>query len=64
MPYECAKRGYFSQGNEYTYFMLLGSNFILNNSQFANQFSIFPYIHTFSNNKTSKDPFYEIKIPE
>ena len=36
MPYECAKRGYASQGNEFTYFMLLGSNFMLNRTRFCN----------------------------
>ena len=30
LAYEVARRGYVAEGNEWSYFMLLGSNFILN----------------------------------
>lgn len=30
LTYEIAHRGFFCEGNEFSYFMLIGANFILN----------------------------------
>ena len=57
LVFEFALRNYKSQGNEFAYFMLLGSNFILNQSQHAEQFEIYPFIHNFSNLKRSEQAF-------
>ena len=46
---EFAAMGYGSQGNEFSYFMLLGSNFMLNCIEKVEQFEIKPFIHTFCN---------------
>ena len=40
---ELVIRGFWTQGNEISYHMLLASNFILNHSQFPHSHSIFPF---------------------
>ena len=51
-------------GNEFAHFCLLSSNFILNNSERVNQFTIYPYIHDFNNMVTEEDAFVEVKVPD
>ncbi|EXJ57926.1 hypothetical protein A1O7_05349 [Cladophialophora yegresii CBS 114405] len=47
--FELALRGYNATGNEISYHQLLASNFILNATQTANQYQIYPFCHTFTN---------------
>jgi carnosine N-methyltransferase len=49
MNFEFVKRGFWCQGNEFSYHMLLASNYILNHAYTQSAYSIFPYIHTGSN---------------
>jgi carnosine N-methyltransferase len=51
LVFEFARRGYKAQGNEFAYFCLLSSNFILNIVEHKEQFELFPFIHCFSNLK-------------
>ena len=44
--------------------MLLGSNFILNQTREPFQFEIQPYIHNFSNFFWEKSPFQKVLIPD
>lgn len=53
LVFEFARRGFRSQGNEFAYFMLISSNFILNCSEQIEQFEIRPYIHNLCNLKTA-----------
>ncbi len=64
LVFDFALEGYKSQGNEFTYFMLLASNWILNNSERKNQFEVYPFIHNFSNLKTEDQAFLKVKIPD
>ena len=64
LTFEIAKLGYRSQGNEFSYFMLLTSDFILNKIEQAQQFSLHPFIHDFSNVLKIEEVFKEIKIPD
>ena len=64
LPLELASMGYKSQGHEFSFFMLIPTNFILNFSHKKEQFQIFPFIHNFSNNFTVDQPFEGIKIPD
>lgn len=61
---EFASKGYGAQGNEFSYYMLLSSNFILNQTTKVEEFEIQPFIHTFCNNLEFKDPFTVYKIPD
>ena len=62
LMYEIAKLGFKSQGNEFSYYMLLSSNFILNNTTKKNEYMIQPLIHSFSNLYNENSPFKEILI--
>jgi len=64
LMYEIAKLGFKSQGNEFSYYMLLCSNYIFNNTTKENEFTIQPLIHSFSNIYNEEDPFRKIMIPD
>ena len=64
LMYEIAKLGFKSQGNEFSYHMLLSSNYILNNTTKENEFFIQPLIHSFSNLINEEIPFKKIYIPD
>eukprot|EP00921_Rhytidocystis_pertsovi_P002717 GHVQ01004635.1.p1 GENE.GHVQ01004635.1~~GHVQ01004635.1.p1 ORF type:complete len:446 (-),score=69.26 GHVQ01004635.1:525-1700(-) len=64
LPFEVVKRGYTSQGNEFSYFMLLGSNFVLNYSLKPNMFPIQPYCLASSNRKLHNDHLRTVHIPD
>ncbi|KAJ3324573.1 hypothetical protein HDV06_006477 [Boothiomyces sp. JEL0866] len=49
LVFEIVRKGYSCQGNEFSFFMLLTSNFILNLIANPNSVVIYPYIHQFSN---------------
>ena len=64
LVFEFAKLGYRAIGNEFAYFCLLSSNFILNESEQTEQFTIHPFIHNFNNLKSDADAFKEVKVPD
>lgn len=64
LMYEIAKLGFRAQGNEFSYFMLLSSNYVLNCTTKKEEYEIVPLIHSFSNNLTAEGPFKRIKIPD
>lgn len=64
LVFDFALQGYKSQGNEFTYFMLLASNFILNYTDKSEQYEVYPFVHCFSNLKTEDQAFLKVKIPD
>ena len=64
LTFEIAKLGFKSQGNEFSYFMLLTSDYILNKVESANQFFIRPFIHDFSNVVKINDVFKPVSVPD
>lgn len=44
MTYELAYRGYYCEGNEFSLFMLVASNFVLNRCVVENQYTIYPWV--------------------
>lgn len=54
LNYELVARGFWCQGNEFSYHMLLASSYILNQAYSANEYSIFPFIH-YGSNQRSRD---------
>ena len=58
------KAGYATEGNEVSYFMLFGSEFILNNIEKKNQFEIAPFINALSGYISSADALRTIMIPD
>lgn len=64
MAYELACRGYFCEGNEFSYFMLIASNFVLNQCTIENQFTLYPWVHQYVNNLRKCDQIAPIKFPD
>lgn len=64
LAFEIARRGYQCQGNEYSLFMLFSSNFILNKALNTAQFTIYPYLHTATNNYSVYDQVRSVKFPD
>lgn len=42
---DLVKKGFQTQGNEFSYHMLLALNFVLNHTQFADHYLLLPYLH-------------------
>lgn len=64
LTWEVAYRGFFSQGNEFSYFMLLCSYVILNTMNKVEQTTIFPYVWDWKNLFSAKDQMKMVKIPD
>ncbi|CUM67481.1 uncharacterized protein PRCAT00005178001 [Priceomyces carsonii] len=61
---EFVKEGYSCQGNEFSYHMLLTSNFILNHCKYAHSYSIFPYLHKSSHLLKRANQIRPVTIPD
>ncbi|PIK52150.1 putative UPF0586 protein C9orf41-like, partial [Apostichopus japonicus] len=64
LAFEIARKGYISQGNEFSLFMLIASNFVLNRSPSEECFTIFPWLNNFNNLKCLKDQIRGVKFPD
>jgi len=64
LAYDITKLGFSTQGNEFSFYMLLGSNFILNCMSEPHQFRIYPWIHSFSNTEKTEHQIAPIDIPD
>eukprot|EP01071_Lankesteria_metandrocarpae_P006981 Lankesteria_metandrocarpae@DN4545_c0_g1_i1.p1 len=64
LPYEVVSRGYSCHGNEFSYFMLLGSNFMLNNAAPRNTYKLQPYCLATSNRWKALDHLSVIAVPD
>jgi carnosine N-methyltransferase len=61
---ELVEAGFDTQGNEVTYFMLFGSNFILNFAERREEFEIYPFIHSLSNHESEADLLRSVRVPD
>ncbi|XP_066510369.1 carnosine N-methyltransferase-like isoform X2 [Hoplias malabaricus] len=64
LTWEIARLGYSCQGNEWSFFMLFSSNFVLNRCEKENALTLYPWVHQFSNNKQSADQTRPISFPD
>ncbi|KAK3138299.1 hypothetical protein QOZ80_5AG0367080 [Eleusine coracana subsp. coracana] len=61
---EISSLGFVSQGNEFSYYMLICSSFILNHTQEANEWTIYPWIHSNCNSLSDNDQLRAVKFPD
>lgn len=61
---ECARLGFETEGNEYSYYMLLTSSFILNQCQNVGQFTIHPWIHSNNNHVSDENQLRAVPVPD
>ncbi|EJU01374.1 N2227-domain-containing protein [Dacryopinax primogenitus] len=64
LTWEVVNRGFSCQGNEFSYFMLLSSFFMLNRSPETNKWTIYPHIHSLSNLQSEASLLQPIMIPD
>lgn len=64
LTYELAYRGYYCEGNEFSLFMLIASNFVLNKCEIENQYTMYPWIHQYVNNVARSDQVAPITFPD
>lgn len=64
LVFELCRKGYQTEGNEISYHQLLASSHILNESPTADRYTIYPWIHTFSNHLTRKNHLRGYKVPD
>ncbi|CAM0954653.1 unnamed protein product [Alopecurus aequalis] len=61
---EISSLGFVSQGNEFSYYMMICSNFILNHTQEANECTIYPWIHSNCNSLSDNDQLRPVSFPD
>ncbi|KAL6144106.1 hypothetical protein ACLB2K_054801 [Fragaria x ananassa] len=61
---EISSRGFICQGNEFSYYMMICSSFILNDCQTAGEWTIYPWIHSNCNSLSDDDQLRPIPIPD
>ncbi|ESO98875.1 hypothetical protein LOTGIDRAFT_158828 [Lottia gigantea] len=64
LAYEIASRGYVCQGNEWSLYMLIASHFVLNKCCNKNSFTIYPWIHEWTNNKSHDHQTAPVTFPD
>ncbi|XP_059451957.1 uncharacterized protein LOC132182667 isoform X2 [Corylus avellana] len=56
--------GFICQGNEFSYYMMICSSFILNQTQTAGEWTIYPWIHSNCNSLSDGDQLRPVSIPD
>jgi carnosine N-methyltransferase len=61
---EVAAAGFQAQGNEFSYFMLIGAAFMLNATACVEQWTIHPWLHLTCNNVADADQLRGVAVPD
>jgi carnosine N-methyltransferase len=56
--------GFITQGNEFSYYMLMCSSFILNQTQAPLEWTLHPWIHSNCNSLTDEDQLRVVQFPD
>ena len=64
LAYDIASEGYSCQGNEFSLFMLMASNYVLNKCKQVNTCKIHPWIHQYTNNVACEDQTRTVTFPD
>ncbi|EGX91483.1 N2227-like protein [Cordyceps militaris CM01] len=64
LVFDLCHAGFEAEGNEISYHQLIASSFILNECQGPEQFTIYPWVHTFSNHLTRESHLRGYKVPD
>lgn len=57
-------QGYNATGNEISYHALLASNWVLNHTTHAGQYSLYPFATTFTNLRSRAQQFLNVEVPD
>ena len=64
LVFDLCQAGFEAEGNEISYHQLIASSFILNECKGPEQFTIYPWVHTFSNHLTRENHLRGYKVPD
>eukprot|EP00927_Polykrikos_kofoidii_P009463 TRINITY_DN13947_c0_g1_i1.p1 TRINITY_DN13947_c0_g1~~TRINITY_DN13947_c0_g1_i1.p1 ORF type:complete len:422 (-),score=52.96 TRINITY_DN13947_c0_g1_i1:80-1300(-) len=64
LTFDAARNGYFAEGNEFSYHMLIGTLFVLNEVEMPFQFNIFPYVLDTAERNGVCDHLAAVQIPD
>ncbi|CDJ67865.1 GD16577, related, partial [Eimeria necatrix] len=64
LPFEVMRKGYACQGNEFSYFMLIGSDFLLNSRLTPKSLPLQPYCLSTSNRRSQTDHLDVVWVPD
>jgi len=64
LPAEVAVLGYAAEGNEFSAYMLMASNFILNGVDKPNVYTFYPFLERVSNVVGANDPLQGLSLPD
>ncbi|KAJ6779347.1 hypothetical protein PWT90_04285 [Aphanocladium album] len=64
LVFDLCRAGCEAEGNEISYHQLLASSFVLNECNGPDQFTIYPWVHTFSNHLTRENHLRGYKMPD
>lgn len=64
LTYELAYRGYYCEGNEFSLFMIVASNFVLNRCITESQYTLYPWVHQHVNNLSRNDQVIAVTFPD
>ncbi|KAL9244283.1 hypothetical protein vseg_018078 [Gypsophila vaccaria] len=61
---EISRLGFACQGNEFSYYMMICSSFILNHTNAVDEWTIYPWIHSNCNSLSDDDQLRPVSIPD
>ncbi|KAG9439542.1 hypothetical protein H6P81_019707 [Aristolochia fimbriata] len=61
---EISRLGFICQGNEFSYYMMICSSYILNQTQAAGEWTIYPWIHSNCNSLSDNDQLRPVTFPD
>lgn len=64
LTFDLSTDGYSVEGNELSFHQLIASNWILNHTEVAEQYSLYPFAYDFCNVVSRADQLKEVKIPD
>ncbi|TPX30437.1 carnosine N-methyltransferase [Synchytrium microbalum] len=64
LAFDVAKEGFSCQGNEFSFYMLIASNFVLNRLYSNYQYTIYPWVHSLSNSTSATNQLAPVRIPD
>ncbi|KAJ3067296.1 hypothetical protein HDU98_009518 [Podochytrium sp. JEL0797] len=64
LAFDIVRSGFTTQGNEFSFYMLIASNFVLNSMKTENAHTIYPWIHGFSNMQNAEHQLRPVGVPD
>ncbi|KAI8609334.1 N2227-like protein, partial [Chytriomyces sp. MP71] len=64
LAFDIVRQGFSTQGNEFSFYMLIASNFVLNSIKNESAHTIYPWVHSFSNMQNSEHQLRPVQIPD